>query len=463
MSRLRGLLVTALAVWSATAAADKPQLIVVPFTGPQAQRAEAEVVRAVRRMASIIPSQRWSASAKKLFAKGTGPDDVAAIAEDLHADWVVIGVVRKQGAEFELVVSLRNGKSGQTSERLRYPLKGPRVEAPVLSLLAAEVNRAFATIVGAPPPPPSEPASPQKPKVATADPEPPPPAQAPKERTRPPRQKPRQVKPVVVEEPPPPPPETQPGRPRWAPWFDLSAAAMISGRSFDFVPSALPRFATGVVGGLGIDGTVYPFAFTRGRLRDAFVGLGFGATLNVPFWPPSRGPDGGRYDTAELRVEGGLRWRFVLYKPMPRPELVVLIGGGLHQFTVAKKLDPDGNPIDVAPPDVAYKQLNLGLGLRLHFTEWARISVSFRYGLVVDAGSVTSPDRYGPADVYGIRIEGGLEFFAWRGLKVGASGFYSRYAFAFAPLDPTADPSGAHPSSAVDQYFGGLFLVGYEY
>ena len=455
------------------ALADKPQLIVVPFTGPQAQRAEAEVVRAVRRMASIIPSGRWAASAKKLFAKGTGPDDVAAIAEDLHADWVVLGTVRRQGQEFELVVSLRNGKTGQTAERLRYPLKGPRVEAPVLSLLASEVSRAFAAIVGAPPSSPSEPTKPktqepERPRIATtlepnrpvAKPRP----VADRPRIPPPHQEPRQIRPspTPVEDPEP---VTAPkaGRPRWAPWFDLSAAAMISGRSFDFIPSALPRFATGVVGGLRLDGTVYPLAFTRGRLHDAFVGLGVGATLDMPFWPPSRGPDGGRYDTAELRVEGGLRWRFVLYKPMPRPELVLLVGGGLHQFTVAKKLDPDGNLIDVAPPDVAYKQVNLGLGVRLHLTEWARILVSFRYGLVLDAGAVTGTDRYGPADVYGIRVEGGLEFFAWRGLKVGAAGFFSRYAFAFPPLDPTVTATGTHPTSAVDQYFGGLFSLGYEY
>ena len=89
--------------------------------------------------------------------------------------------------------------------------------------------------------------------------------------------------------------------------------------------------------------------------------------------------------------------------------------------------------------------------------------MSFRYGLVLDAGAVTGVDRYGPADVYGIRGEGGLEFFAWRGLKVGAAGFFSRYAFAFPPLDPTVTATGTHPTSAVDQYFGGLFSLGYEY
>src|SRR5205085_2449048 len=130
------------------------------------------------------------------------------------------------------------------------------------------------------------------------------------------------------------------GRPRWAPYFDVTAGASIGGRSFDFAPAALPHFSSGVVGGLRLDLTLYPFAFSHASLRGVFAGFGLGVTLDKPFWPDSKGPDGNRYATAELRVEGGLRWRFVLYKPVPRPELILTVGGGLHQFAIAKRTDP---------------------------------------------------------------------------------------------------------------------------
>src|SRR5439155_2390369 len=75
------------------------------------------------------------------------------------------------------------------------------------------------------------------------------------------------------------------GRPRWAPYFDVTAGASIGGRSFDFAPAALPHFSSGVVGGLRLDLTLYPFAFSHAKLGGVFAGFGLGVTLDKPFWP----------------------------------------------------------------------------------------------------------------------------------------------------------------------------------
>src|SRR6185436_12655604 len=98
----------------------------------------------------------------------------------------------------------------------------------------------------------------------------------------------------------------------------------------------------------------------------------------------------------------------------------------------------------VGPPDVTYVFVSLGATLRLHFAEWASIWAGFNYHVVTSAGAVATADEYGPARTFGIRIGGGLDFFA-------------------------SDPPPALPgmnnvaNTAVDQYFGGMVVVGYVY
>jgi hypothetical protein len=464
------------------ARAEKPRLVVVPFTGPTAKRAEAVVVRALRRKAQIIPPQRWTAAARKLFASSTKSEDVAAVAEDVGADVVVIGTVKRDGRKHQLLITVRDGKSGKPLERLRYPLARPRLDDRTLALLGEEVERAFATATGereaAPAAPPT--AEPARPTAATSE-EPPPTAAAPKRGKRAAAASAPVVRPIdenLDDSPATPtaksaaaPSAAQPAasveqrsagaRPRWAPYLDVSAAALLATRDFDFTPASLPRFDGGVVGGLRVDLTLYPFAFSYATARGVFATLGFGAVLDVPFWPPSGSLDGNKYDTNELRVDAGLRWRFVLYRAIPRPELILLAGYGLHRFSIAKR--PDGS--DVGPPDVAYSQVTVGAGFRIYFAEWARLWLSFRAGLLLDAGPVTAPEGYGPATAYGLRPEAGLDFFVWRGLKIGAGFFFHQVSFTFLGSDPPpAKPGGgAVAGSAVDRSMGGLLGLGYEY
>lgn len=452
----------------ARAASDKPLIAVVPFSGPQAQRAEAVVVRTLRKKALLVPSSKWSASQRKLFAPSNSPDDIASVAEDVGAVVVVTGAVRREGRGWQLTVSVRDGKSGRSRDKLKYILRGPRVEARTLALLQSEVDKAFDHAL----------------EAADSD-DDEPPMRKPKREPPPVARKPTTAVPVVEDDEEKPTKNSDdeqaplgdkkveikkeaPGgkRPRWAPYFDITAGAGITGRSWDFQPSSLPKFSSGVVAGLRVDATIYPLAMLWDRARGVFATLGLGATLDKPFWPASKGPDGNRYNTQELRVEGGLRWRFVLYKPLPRPELTVLAGGGLHQFAIAKKQDDvTGMISDVGPPDVSYAFVSLGVAFRLHFAEWASIFAGFNYLVVTAAGPATAGDEYGPARTYGIRVGGGLDFFAYKGLKLGVSGFYERFQLLFLGSDPPPALPGMNnvAENAVDQYFGGMVVVGYVY
>ena len=142
MRRLAAALL-ALCLASSAHAEGKPRIAVVPFSGPQAKSAEAVVVRTLRRKAMLIPPSSWKKSAVKLFAKTHSPDDVASVAEDVGAVLVITGVVKRDGRQWQLNVSVRDGKTGHTRDKLKYPLRGPRVTESTLVLLAEEIDAAF--------------------------------------------------------------------------------------------------------------------------------------------------------------------------------------------------------------------------------------------------------------------------------------------------------------------------------
>jgi hypothetical protein len=452
---------------SSAAAAERPVIAVVPFTGPQGKAAEATVVRTLRKKASLIPPTTWEKSSKKLFAATHNPDDIAAVAQDVGAQIVITGVVKRDGRKWQLAVSVRDGKTGRSRDKLKYPLAAPRVTQTTLSLLATEVDAAFDHALAAangepapepvPPTPPTPPAPPPKTskgkKIAKSEPEPAPePEPTPKRDDEPAPIAARE--PVATVEAAPP-----AARPRWAPYVDASIGGSISGRSFDFDPSSQPRFKSGIVGGLRVDLTVYPLAFTWRKAAGVLATLGLGATLEKPFWldSSSKADPTQHFATTELQVEGGLRWRFVLYKKVPRPELTLLVGGGMHSFSIGKAADGT----DVGPADVTYKYMAVGASVRLHFAEWASLWAQFTYHPVFGAGSIQDVAEYGGGSVYGLRVAGGLDFFVWRGLKIGALGYYERYVLTFSGTG--TPPPTKVASSAIDQYFGGVLVVGYVY
>ncbi len=246
-------------------------------------------------------------------------------------------------------------------------------------------------------------------------------------------------------------------RPRWAPYFDLSVGPTVSGRSFDFDPASQPKFTSGVVAGIRGDFTLYPLASTWDRAGGAFSGLGVGATVDKPFWPDSTSKQDAtqKFATSELRVEGGLRWKITLYKPVPRPQLLIQAGAGLHSFSIAK----DDNGADVGPADVSYKYATFGAGMRIHFAEWSWLWAMFDYHVVFDSGAIAdTATEYGPASTFGIRVRGGLDFLVYKGFKVGAEGMYERFSLTFNPLTSGVAKIA---NSGTDQYFGGVIVVGY--
>src|SRR5262249_59426979 len=101
-----------------------------------------------RRRARIGPQPSWPRSRRKLSAPSHSAEDIAAVAEDVGAQIVITGVVKRDGRRWELSVSVRDGKTGKTRDRLKYPLKGPRLDSETLALLSKEVGDAFDNVSG---------------------------------------------------------------------------------------------------------------------------------------------------------------------------------------------------------------------------------------------------------------------------------------------------------------------------
>ena len=94
-----------------------------------------------------MPQTSWTKSARKLFAPSHSAEDISAVAEDVGAQIVITGLVKRDGRRWELTIGVRDGKTGKTRDRLRYPLKGPRMSPDVLAILAKEIDTAFDAIV----------------------------------------------------------------------------------------------------------------------------------------------------------------------------------------------------------------------------------------------------------------------------------------------------------------------------
>jgi len=250
-----------------------------------------------------------------------------------------------------------------------------------------------------------------------------------------------------------------PPRPPWAVLAELSLGPLVSSRSLGF-DTGLPRgYRPGTAGGLFVDGAIFPLAILHHKAGGIFSGLGLGVTLLVPFWPDTK-IDGTteQYPTAELAVEGQVRWRFALRRLTPRVDLTLLAGGGLHRYTIDKAAGPYG-PMDLSPPDVAYRYVTFGLMLRVWPVEWISPFLALQAHYVPDAGSVEDLARYGRATTYGIKLRGGLDVRVWRRLSVGAQAYFERFALSF---DGTPG-RGLTAGSAEDMYFGGMATVSYAY
>ncbi len=417
-----------------SSASDSAPVAIVPFSGLHGDEPQAAVARVLGARAAVVPAD--------------------AIAK-LKPYVVVTGAVEKKDG-LKLTVRVLDER-GAEAGHLEVPIAGGRHLSPEqLRKLGADVDALVTQALAAPVPvepvPPTPP--PEEPAKQDTDTEKVPlngvPVAKPAAQQHPARRSWFQFRFSDVP------------RPSYYPFVIVRVGAVVSSRSLSFDPIQRPVFHGGTGGGVHGEVELYPVAFTHAIKRGIFAGLGGWFAFDKPFWPTTTF-DGtpNAYDTDELRVEGGARWRFVVRKLAPVVELTVFGGAGLHTFTIAKTnvLSPTtGKPLDAGPPDARYVYGTVGIEARAtiwrgRFAPFVRIG----YEYVPDAGPTENLDEYGLSSTHGFQLRGGLDARVWRRLSVGAAAYWEWLDLAFQNNVPTARRAG----SAVDQYVGAVFTVGY--
>ena len=252
-------------------------------------------------------------------------------------------------------------------------------------------------------------------------------------------------------------------RPRWYPYVEATVGAIVDSRRLAFHPATPPAYHPGTGGGVHVDVTLYPFAWSHALMHGVFAGLGGGVTVDKPFWPTTQfegTPN--QYATAELRVEGGARWRFIVRKWRPRLEVTVLGGAGLH--TVHHRQGDqsgDGRARSTpARPTSRYVYGLVGAGLRAVFWHERLMPwLSAAYEYFPDAGPAENVDEYGTSHTHGVDAARRA-----RRARVAPAARRRRGFWELVGLRFTHDlPTARSATRATDQFFGGIFTAGYDY
>jgi hypothetical protein len=73
----------------------------------------------------------------------------------------------------------------------------------------------------------------------------------------------------------------------------------------------------------------------------------------------------------------------------------------------------------------------------------------------MSVGEIGQASRYGRAQVRAFRLDAGIDFFLYRGIKLAIIGIYEQYSFTF------VGTGALEANGALDQYYGGVITIGY--
>ena len=98
--------------WPGVAHARK-RLVVLEFTGPNAEEFQADLEKILKKRHSLVPQAKWDAAADDLGATKLTDANIKRIAGKLNVDGVIVGKSEKRGSRYYLHLKLRAGASGK--------------------------------------------------------------------------------------------------------------------------------------------------------------------------------------------------------------------------------------------------------------------------------------------------------------------------------------------------------------
>ena len=492
MRRLLALVALGLALAGGAASAGAARVVVLGFSGPKAGKAQRAVERVVARRHDLVSAGQWNKAAAKLRAKKPTNKNVAKVAAKLQVDAIVTGQVVRRGPRYALRVVVREGASGRVAETIGVALKagGSLSDGDISGRLLAALKGVTPVSGGGGGDGEEEPPRKGKgkgnkgkgrevaedpvdePVIDDEDPIGGGGGETPREVARGDGEDPEAGSAIK---------ERRRGggggddgggatgaalasRRARAAGAELSAGFSAVGRNLAYTHN-LPdnqkpdTYRSAPVGGMYVNGEVYPMAF--GGKPGALGGLGVTFLYDRVFTLSSKlKSGGGEFDTSASCWGFGVVYRLNIGQKATLPTVKALLGYGHRDFII------DGD-MTVTLPDVSYGYLDFGLAGRLPLgSPKFAANLEFKVQKVLSAGEMTDMDKFGGASMLGIDFDVGLEYRPLARLVVKAGGRFTQIGYAFDGSGAMAnnldgDPTSKDVGGATDRYFGGYLTAGW--
>ena len=132
------------------ALAARKRVVFLGVDGPQAGRASGMIERLLSKKFTLVSVKAYVRARKRLRAKGNDRD-LARVLQDVGADALVSGSIRRKGARWVLRVSVKNGTNGKTvgsaSDVVRRPADAASSRGAIAGRLYAAVERSGGKVV----------------------------------------------------------------------------------------------------------------------------------------------------------------------------------------------------------------------------------------------------------------------------------------------------------------------------
>ena len=460
----------------ANSALARRRVVVLDFVGARAERFHSDVTQLIKRVHTIVETEKWNHAAESLGATKSSADDIARVAGKLDVDAVVSGQIEKRRSTFIVRIKVRDGRTG---ELIGNPIEVVSAQDELDGNATRDLNDELMATLEAIEPSGAPRASDDS-AVVTAKEKPH--GKAPTKVAKAPVEP--AVEPTVV----PPvvhadeevsiiatPAASNDRRHGFATRpVDLNVGLSVAARrlTFDSSPTLVNKpqgYSGAAVAGVLVDATIYPAAFDddrRGFWRNVGVSVILDRVIKVD--SSVQYSDNGNIMTATLpstqeRFGIGIAGRYPLGTSPDAPEITGKLRFNTMFFTIDKRGAPAGATVDI--PNVVYHFIEPALGFKLPISSKFAFSAELAVMLVTDAGAIEAPDQYGGASVLGFDGDIGAEYMFSRSLFGRLSFRFTTVGFSFVgngAQSQNRDGEGVQDvSGARDTYLGGAATVGY--
>ena len=475
-SRLATLVTSATLLCLAGTAVAEKRVVVLDFVGPRTGRYQAAVTKMIAKKHTVVAGETYARTARKLGAARPTSANVSAVARELEANAVLIGIVKRKRGRYTLRLRLRAGVDGEFSATtIKADSKKPRLTAAQLR----RVRRALLAAIDELPPLEAPPAdygeggdddgddydddgdgrgggggdddydgyddggTIEKKSGANS-------ALSDAEQAD-----------LDVR-----------GR-----GMDIAAGLSFSARTLSFtvrdgLGDLAPRGYEGtMVPGANIFGELYPLAFNRKKksaLHNVGVTFSYDQAIKIEsrmlYDDGSGSPAEAILPTAQTRWGVGLVYRYNFGKQPTSPTIKASLRYSSFAFVIDKSAAPGGVTVDI--PNMEYAYYDPGLALRFPVAPKLALLADARLLLVTGAGEMQAASEYGASTITGYDVDIGFEYKINPRASLRAGGRFTGINLDFdgsgsLTSDRDGDGSSQDVTGASDQLVGGYLVAGY--